>query len=226
MRALWRSPERMNMCIRVLIINDQDVVSLGLASILREEPDIEVMPQIVRTGQAVVGTIRATHPKVLVLDAKMSDFDLLCGLDMLNALFPQLPIIVVRACSHFVVPASRKGAAGCFLEKESLSHQLPMAVREVAAGNIWFSPKASQYLIHASMRPIELESSQWDVLRLMAQGRTPLYIASTLQRSLRTIYNTQVTIRDKLGVETNEQAILLAIREGYVPFELSADSYS
>jgi DNA-binding CsgD family transcriptional regulator len=89
------------------------------------------------------------------------------------------------------------------------------------AGGLWFSPKASQYLIRGSgAKPIELSIYQLDVLRLMVRGDTPEAIAGALQRSVSAIYSAQTQIREKLGVQTNEQAIVAALRERLVPLGL------
>ncbi len=135
---------------------------------------------------------------------------------------PRLRVIIVTAQrdSLLVKAAAERGAAGYILKEEALSSLLPLAIRDVAAGSLWFSPKASQYLIRGGAKPIELSTYQLDVLRLMVHGDTPEAIASALQRSVSAIYSAQTQIREKLGVQTNEQAIVTALRERLVPLGL------
>jgi len=154
-----------------------------------------------------------------LLDVQMPDFDALSSLSQLVTSMPRLRIIIVTAQRdpQLVKAAAERGAAGYILKEEALSSLLPLAIRDVAAGGLWFSPKASQYLIRGNLKQVELSPYQLDVLRLMVRGDTPETIAAGLQRSLSAIYSAQSQIREKLRVETNEQAIVAALRERLVP---------
>ena len=123
-----------------LVADDHDVVVEGMLSILRGEPDIEAASVIVRSGLALPDILREVQPDVLLLDARMPDFDLLSALGQTQALFPRLRVIVVTAHQdpQLVKAASRKGAFGYLLKEEALSRLLPLAIRDVAAGQIWF----------------------------------------------------------------------------------------
>jgi two-component system response regulator DevR len=205
--------------IRVQIADDHDVVVQGLQSILKGEPDIEIVFRPARSMEALLDAIRELQPHVLLLDAKMPNFDMLSVLGQSAILFPRLRVIVVTAQQdpQLVKAAARKGAAGYILKEEALSRLLPMAIREVAGGQTWFSPKASQHLIQEPTATVGLSDYQWNVLRLMAQGKTPDDIAVTLQRSVSAIYSVQTQIREKLSADTNQQAVVIAIRKRLVP---------
>jgi DNA-binding NarL/FixJ family response regulator len=152
----------------------------------------------------------------------MPDFDMLTSLGQIAAFMPRLRVIIITAQRdpQLVKAAAERGAAGYILKEEALSSLLPLAIRDVVAGGLWFSPKASQSLIRGGAKPIELSTYQMDVLRLMVRGDTPETIASALQRSVSAIYSAQTQIREKLGAETNEQAIVTALRERLVPLGL------
>jgi DNA-binding NarL/FixJ family response regulator len=92
-----------------------------------------------------------------------------------------------------------------------------MAIRSVAAGGPWFSPKSTQHLVGGKEPDTHLSEYQRDVLRLMIHGETPQAIAQKLSRSINAIYSAQSQIREKLAVQTNEQAIVTAIQERIVP---------
>ncbi len=205
--------------IRVQIIDDHDLIVEGIKSILRAEPDFELVSVPARGEAGVLDAIRACQPEILLLDAKMPDFDLISALDKIAALFPYLRVIVVTAQQDplLVRAAARKGTAGYVLKEEGLSSLLPMAIREVAGGKNWFSPRASQYLFKEDTSTPSLGDYQRDVLRLMVCGKTPGEIARMLQRSLGAIYDAQEKLRARLGVMTNEQAIVTAVRERLVP---------
>ena len=206
--------------IRVQIADDHDVVIEGIRSILRGEADIEIVGQSVRSGKELLEAVRRTLPDVLLLDAKMPDFDLLVALDQLAEQLPGVRVLVVTALQdpQLVKSASRRHAAGYALKEEALSALLPLAIRDVHAGHVWYSPKASQFLIERTVSGAEpgLTEYQLDVLRLMVLGKTPEEIAEAKQRSVPAIYNAQHLIREKLGVDTNEQAVVEAVRGGLV----------
>jgi DNA-binding NarL/FixJ family response regulator len=207
--------------IQVQIADDHDVVIQGLCSILQSQTDMEVVEPSITSGNDLLKSIRTAQPDVLLLDVQMPDFDMLTSLGQLEAFMPRLRIIIITAQRdpQLVKAAAERGAAGYILKEEALSNLLPMAIRDVVAGGLWFSPKASQYLIRGSAKPIELSTYQLDVLRLMVRGDTPEAIASALQRSVSAIYSAQTQIREKLGVQTNEQAIVAALRERLVPLD-------
>ena len=208
--------------IRVQVADDHDVVVQGLYSILKEQTDFEIAEPCITTGLELLSNISLARPDVLLLDVQMPDFDALRSLSRLSASLPRLRVVIVTAQrdAQLVKAAAERGAAGYILKEEALSSLLPQAIRDVAAGGLWFSPRASQSLIRGAGRAIELSPYQMDVLRMMVRGDTPEKIAATLQRSLSAIYSAQTQIREKLGAATNEQAIVTALRERLVPLGL------
>ena len=211
--------------IRVQIADDHDVVVQGLLSILGEAPDLEVVGVPIRSGKQLVEQVQRTRPApdVLLLDAKMPEFDLLVALDQLSTQCPHVKVVVVTALQdpQLARAAAKRHAAGYVLKEEALSALLPMAIREVYAGRPWFSPKTSQFLIEqAYSAKRDLSEYNLEVLRLMVQGKSPQEIGEALGRSVATIYNIQHQIRDKLGVDSNEQAMVVALKEGLVSLRL------
>jgi two-component system nitrate/nitrite response regulator NarL len=208
--------------IRVLVVDDHDLIVEGIKSILQSEPDLDCVSQPVHGELEVLDAIRSCQPDVLLQDAKMPDFELLPALDKIAAQFPRLRVIIVTAYQdpELVKAVARRGTAGYILKEEGLSDLLPLAIREVAQGKTWYSPRANQCLFMETAAP-SLNDYQQMVLRLMMYGKTPEEIATELRRSVQTIYQTQGKLRKQLGVTTNEQAIVAAIREGLVPLTIA-----
>jgi DNA-binding NarL/FixJ family response regulator len=208
--------------IRVQVADDHDVVIQGLHSILKDEADIELLLPPIRSGREFLAGVQTAQPDILLLDVQMPDFDMLSALRQLSDLFPRLRVIIITAQrgQQLVKSAAERGVAGYILKEGALSQLLPAAIRDVAAGETWFSPRASQQLLRAAAPAIQLSMYQLDILRLMVRGETPETIARALQRSVSAIYTAQAQLREKLGVETNEQAIVIAIRERLVPLAL------
>ena len=209
--------------IRVLVLDDHDLIVEGIKSILQSEPDMECVSQPVHGELEVLDAIRSCQPDVLLQDAKMPDFELLPALDKIAAQFPRLRVIIVTAYQdpELVKAVARRGTAGYILKEEGLSDLLPLAIREVAQGKTWYSPRASQCLFMETPAPPSLNDLQQTVLRLMMYGKTPEEIATEMRRSVQTIYQIQGKLRKQLGVTTNEQAIVAAIRDGLVPLTLA-----
>ena len=161
--------------IRVQIADDHDVVVQGVTSILEAESDISVVGPPITSGDDLLDKIREASPDVLLLDVKMPDFDVLTTLGHLNDLAPRMRTIVVTAHQdpQLVKAAAEKGAAGYILKEEALSSLLPLAVRGVADGSLWFSPRSTQHLMQGHDRETDLSEYQRDVLRLMVRGETP-----------------------------------------------------
>lgn len=211
-----------NKQIRVQVADDHDVVVQGVTSILDDEPDIVVAHPPIVSGDDLLEKVHKARPDVLLLDVKMPNFDMLTSLEDIINRSPRTRIIIVTAQQDpkLVEAAAEKGAAGYILKEEALSSLLPMAIRAVAADGLWFSPKSTQHLVGGSKLDTHLSEYQRDVLRLMIRGETPQAIGQKLSRSVNAIYSTQSQIREKLAVETNEQAIVTAIRERLVPLYL------
>ncbi len=209
--------------IRVLIIDDHDLIVEGVKSILRDEPDLEPASVPVHGEAEVLEAVRSCQPDILLLDAKMPDFDLLSALGQIAALFPRLRVIVVTAQQDplLVKAVMQTGTAGYVLKEEGLSNLLPTAIRDVARGQNWYSPRASQYLVQDGTPTQDLTRYQQDILRLMVCGKSPREIARELQRSVAAIYIAQERLRARLGVTTNEQAVVTAVRERLVPLALT-----
>lgn len=216
-----------NRRIRVMVADDHDVVVEGVQSILKEVANIEFVGGPIRSGEGLAEKVQAARPDVLLLDVKMPGFDVLKALTQLAAHAPRTRVIIVTAQQdpQLVKAASEKGAAGYILKEEALSSLLRMAIQGVAEGGTWFSPKASHYLIRGGAVS-DLSEYQRDVLRLMVCGKTPDEVARNLERSVTAIYSVQGQIRDKLSVETNEQAIVAAIRDRLVPLQLEEEVYA
>ena len=148
--------------IRVQVADDHDVVVQGFYSILKEQIDIAMVDPAITSGSELLVKLNLGQPDVLLLDVQMPDFDALGTLSQLAGLMPRLRIIIVTAQRdpQLVKAAAERGAAGYILKEEALSSLLPLAIRDVAAGGLWFSPKASQYLIRGSKPQIELSPYQ------------------------------------------------------------------
>jgi DNA-binding NarL/FixJ family response regulator len=205
--------------IRVQIADDHELVRLGIRKILETASDIQILDADIMAGANLIGRVAQTKADVLLLDLKMPDFNLFETLPQLAALSkPRVIVVTAYHDSHLIQTLTQYGAAGYLLKEEGFTETLAQAIREVARGGMWFSPKAQKMLLEDNHEPDHgLTLYEKQILYLMVQAHNPADIGRQLERSVASIYQAQQKIRDKLGVISNEAAILRAIDEHLVP---------
>lgn len=207
--------------IRVLVVDDQNVVREGFVAILSFQPDMEVVGEA-HDGIEAVEEARKLRPDVILLDMVMPRQDGLATIPRLRALVPEARILVLSSFAEGerVYQAIRAGALGYML-KDTTRVQLLQSIRDVAAGQASLNPSIAMKVIHDFDHPAEnglgnqaLTRRELEALRLIARGLSNQEIASTLVVHERTIAKYVSSILNKLHVSNRTQAALYAIREG------------
>lgn len=208
--------------IRVMIVDDHEIVREGLQILLAEEVDFEVVGTAV-DGKTALALAERLNPDVIMMDLVMPDMD---GIEVTRRVLSTNPSIRIMILTTFaedqrVRDAIRAGAIG-YLLKDVLKADLLRALRNTAAGRASLHPEAQQHLMrqvseietpppHASLTKREAE-----ILRLIAEGRSNKEIALTLSLTEGTVKGYVSTIFDKLGVADRTQAALYAVKHGQV----------
>jgi len=202
--------------IRIVLAEDHHVVRAAIASLLAKEDDIEVVGEIPEAA-ALVSTVEALRPDVLLLDAHMPGHKVIE-----SARHPRVKILVLSAYNRreYVMGLLGAGASGYML-KDDPSESLAAAIRAVAEGRRWLSPRVTELLVSSAAgreRPLveELTEREAEVLRLMAAGLRNERIAEALEITEQTVKNHVRSIFGKLGVETRVEAVLWAVGQGWV----------
>jgi NarL family two-component system response regulator LiaR len=206
--------------IRVLVVDDQNVVREGIVAILSFQPDIEVVGEAVDGIQALE-VARKTRPDVILLDMVMPRQDGLTTIPMLRTIVADAKILVLTsfAESDRVYQSIKAGALGYML-KDTTRAQLLQSIRDVACGQASIHPSIAMKVInefdHSSpSHTVEiLTRRELEALRLIARGLSNQEIANTLVVHERTIAKYVSNILNKLHVTNRTQAALYAIREG------------
>lgn len=204
--------------IKVLIADDHAVVRQGLRQILAETADMAVAGEAAN-GPEALARARSEEYDVLVLDITMpgrSGFDILKELRVEK---PNLPVLVLsmHAEEQFAVRLLKAGASG-YLNKESAPDELVKAIRKVVSGGRYVSPALAEKLafeidsdtdrlLHES-----LSNREFQVMRMMASGKTVKEIANDLSLSVKTISTYRARILDKMNLRTNAELIHYAIQ--------------
>jgi DNA-binding NarL/FixJ family response regulator len=208
--------------IRVAVIDDHAVVREGLKRIIAENPGMTVTGEA-GDGIEALAMLQNTSCDVVVLDISMPNKN---GLDVLKYLHseqPRLPVLVLSMHSEdqYAVRMLRAGAAG-YLTKESAPAKLVVAIRKVVRGGKYVSPSLAERLVlnldtNLDKAPHQLLSDrEYQVLCMLASGRTVTDIATELGLSVKTISTYRVRLLDKLQMKNNAELTRYAIKEGLV----------
>jgi NarL family two-component system response regulator LiaR len=207
--------------IRIIVVDDENVVREGFVAILKLQADIDVVGEAVDGLQAVHLASR-TKPDVILLDLAMPKQDGLTTIPKLKEILPGSKILVLTsfADSDQVYQAVKSGALG-FLLKDATRMQLLQAIRDVANGQASIQPSIAMRVIQEIDHPAHmlytadpLTPRELETLRLIARGLSNSEIATTLHVVDRTVAKYVSGILEKLQLANRTQAALYAIREG------------
>lgn len=206
--------------IKVLIADDHAVVLEGLKQILSETPDIIVAAQA-SNGQEVLDKIRTNSLDAVVLDIGMPGRSGLDTLMHIRRERPNLPVLVlsIHPEDQYAVRVLKAGASG-YLTKDSAPDQLIAAIRKVVAGGKYVSPTLAEKLAFDlesdSDRPLHetLSDREYEVLCMIALGKTVKEIADKLSLSVKTISTYRARILEKMKMKNNAELTHYVIREG------------
>jgi DNA-binding NarL/FixJ family response regulator len=203
--------------IKILLADPHPVVREGVKRILAETPDLQVAGEA-STAQEVLAQVAATAYDVVLLDLALPDRQGLAVLDQLTRTYPKLPVLIfsVHPERHYAARALWAGAAG-YLTKDSPPTALMTAIRKVAHGGRYVSAPVAEQLAEQRMADVEtprllrLSDREWQVLCLLASGKTLPEIAAALGLSRHTIGIYRANLTHKLGVRTTAALIHYAI---------------
>ncbi len=208
--------------IKVLIADDHPIVRQGLRQILAGIPDMEVAGEAVN-AQETLEQVRVGGWDVLVLDITMPDRS---GFDILKELKheqPDLPVLVLSIHSEeqLAVRVLKAGASG-YLTKENAPEELVKAIRKVVSGGKYISPALAETLALGldvtsdRLRHETLSDREFQVMQMMASGKTLAEIAETLSLSAKTVSTYRTRLLEKMKLKTNAEIIRYAIENGLI----------
>ncbi|MFD5321684.1 response regulator [Streptomyces sp. NPDC127098] len=206
--------------IRVLIVDDHQVVRRGLRTFLEVQDDIEVVGEAA-DGAAGVDRAEELRPDVILMDVKMPGTDGVEALGRLSELGNPARVLVVTSFTErrTVIPALRAGAAG-YVHKDIDPEALAGAIRAVHAGHVLLQPEVAGALLAQDSsgggagRGGSLTDRERQVLALIARGRSNREIARALVLSEKTVKTHVSNILMKLDLADRTQAALWAVRHG------------
>lgn len=205
---------------RLMIVDDHPILRHGIAQLLSVQPDLRCDLEA-SSAEEALGMLRTHGVDLLIVDISMPG---LSGLDLTRRVastWPQLPVLVLSMHDESVY-AERAFVAGArgYLTKQGATDRLVEAVRRLLQGGAYFSPSIEQRML-AGLRgrtpaPVSgplstLNEREFEVLQMLAQGRSSAEMAERIHRSIKSIEAYRASLRHKLGARTLADLTRLAI---------------
>lgn len=206
--------------IRVLIVDDHNMVRKGLLTLLEDFEDLQIVGEAA-DGELALNACRETQPDVILMDMMMPRMDGVTATQKIRAAYPATHVIALTSFNDEdnIHAALKAGAIG-YLMKDVSGDELANAIRRAAVGQSTLAPEAAQALIKATTRPPslghDLTEREFEVLALMKEGLSNREIGERLVISGSTVKNHVSSILSKLGTISRTQAVALAVEHKLV----------
>lgn len=217
----------MTVKIKLLVVDDHRIMREGLISMLRSEPEMEIVGEAANGREAILLAQRL-RPRVVIMDISMPDMN---GMEAARRITTDSDSVKVIALSmyadrRFVIGMTQAGATG-YLLKECAMEELLCAIRAVARGQAYFCPAVANLMIEEVLekdraresRSRLLSSREREVLQLLAEGMSTREIALHLDMSVKTAESHRRQIMEKTGVRSVAALTKYAIKEGLTSAE-------
>ncbi len=217
------------MNIRVLLVDDHAIIREGLRSLLEKQSEMEVIADT-DDGRKALDLVRELLPNIVIMDISMPGLNGIEATRQIIAEFPDVKVIALSIHSkrRFVADMLSAGATGYIL-KECLFDELVQAIKAVAAGRRYLSPKITDVVVNDYVKrlsasvesPFEaLKTREREVLQLVAEGKSMKQIALELHVSTKTIEANRRQIMEKLDIHSVAELTKYAVREGLTTLEM------
>ncbi len=222
--------------IRLMLVDDHDVVRVGLKSFLQTQDDFEVVAEA-GNGEEAIPRALETRPDIILMDITMPGTDGLEATRRLRVLSPECQVLAltIHDDKQYFIQMLSAGASG-YLTKQVAADELVAAIRTVAAGQVYLQPALARWLLEDYQRLISrtgglpdvsqsdagaigldvLSQRERQVLEMVAQGQNNQQIGQILGLSPKTVARHRERIMNKLNMHSRTELVKFAIRTGLV----------
>lgn len=216
------------MNVRILLADDHGIIRQGLRSLLEKQRDLEIVAEA-KNGREALALVREEKPDIVIMDITMPNLNGITATHKIVSEYSKTKVIAlsIHSDKRFVTGMLRAGASGYIL-KECLFDELVQAIRTVAAGGTYLSPRITGIVVDeyvkrfptttGSRLPV-LTNRQQQILQLLAEGKSTKQIALELYVSVKTIEANRRTIMEKLNIHSVAELTKYAVREGLTSLE-------
>lgn len=212
--------------LRIMLADDHAILRAGLKHVVEREPDMTVVAEAA-DGRQAVDLAPESGADVLVMDVAMPGLN---GIEAARQILAKNPAIAVVILSMHIDEAyvlrSLRAGAKAYLLKESAETDVISAIRAVAAGKSFFSPKVTKLLQEEYVQRLQqdgkddsydsLTPREREILQMIAEGQANKDVANKLNLSLYTVETHRGNILQKLGLRSAAEVVLYAVRKGIV----------
>ncbi len=216
--------------IRLMLVDDHQVVRTGLKSFLETQPDLQVVDEA-NNGREALEHALESRPDIVLMDITMPEMDGLEATRELKKLWPEAVVLAltVHEDKVYFMEMLAAGASG-YLTKQAASDELVQAIQTVAQGHVYLQPALARWLIEdyqrlAAEKPSQVENAvglevlserEREVLELVAQGLNNAEIGERLQLSPKTIARHRERIMNRLNLHSRTDLVKFAIKTGLI----------
>jgi DNA-binding NarL/FixJ family response regulator len=214
--------------IRVLLVDDQDLIRAGLRMLCEAQADIEIVGEA-RTGSEAVRLAGELVPDVVVMDLRMPGMGGTTATQLILQARPAIRVVVLTTFDDddHLYPALAAGACG-FLTKDAAPKDLLAAIRQAAVGESAYSPEVLRRLVDSAVRSRigatapdvelpELSPRERDVLGCLGLGMTNVEIADRLHIGVTTVKTHVANLMERTGSTNRVHLAVLAVRSDLIP---------
>lgn len=204
--------------IRILIADDHPIIRSGLRQIIADEFDMKVICEA-ENAEEMFLALKKEKPDIIVLDISMPGMSGIEALEILHRDFGKIPVLVLSGMpeEHYGLRIIKSGGSG-YLHKESAPVELVKAIRQIINGNHYLSPSLSDQVINnlekkdVKFPHQRLSNREFEVMCLIASGKSVTQIAETLFLSPKTVSTYRCRILEKMNMKNNSELTHYSIK--------------
>ncbi len=210
--------------IRLLLVDDQDLIRRGLTALLTTDPNLDVVGEA-GNGEEAVTLVAQLNPDVVLMDVRMPIIDGVAGTRQICQQFPETKVLMLTTFDdqEYVMQALQSGASG-YLLKDTPFDELTQAIDLVHKGYTQIGPGlATKVLAHSTVVAQSVDIEPWlalserekDIVRLVTQGYNNREIAQSLHIAEKTVKNYITNILNQLNLRDRTQLAIASLKAGF-----------